>query len=125
MQANSTHLQFPPLEVDARVRLLKPQIGRDLSLLNAVHGFDEPSETGGCFEVADVGLDGADEKSRLLRRPALAKSGTDGAALKRISHRSPCTIMLGLNLIVLFRQDASASKGRRLVEVVEVVEVRR
>ncbi len=46
---------------EVRVEVADVQMRRDVFALKAERGFDEAGDAGGGFEVADVGLDGADE----------------------------------------------------------------
>ena len=63
---------------------MEMQVGRNLALLQGKHHFHQPSNAGGCLQVADVGFHRADIE-RLLAR---AKDRLDRPDLDWITQRS-------------------------------------
>ena len=52
---------------DVRAGLLEVQVRGDLAVFEGEHGLDQAGDSGRRFQVADVGLDGADEERRRSR----------------------------------------------------------
>ncbi len=58
------HFQAECVEVDMRIRFCVVQAGRYLAMFDCENELDQAGDTGGCFEVADIGLDRTDQQRR-------------------------------------------------------------
>ena len=73
------------------VGLIKMQVSRNLFMLEAKHGLKQPGYTGRGFQMADVGLHGADDQGFLLRS-ALTKNLSQGTNLDGIAQGGRCAV---------------------------------
>ena len=80
---------------------------RDEPVLHGEHGFDHASNTGGGFQVADVGLDRADQQ-RSIRRASDSVSCGRRADLDRIAYLGPRSV--GLHIVHFGRAKSCSAK---------------
>src|SRR3989442_15608615 len=66
-------LQLQSIEVDRRVGRLEVEVRRYLSVFEAEGRLDQPSDTGGRVQMANVGLDRSEQDRTAIRIPGLGK----------------------------------------------------
>src|SRR6266545_700958 len=72
------------VEVGVRSGVGEVQLGRDLAVVQGQYGLDQPGDSGGRLQVAEVGLDRADQQRLRWIAPG-AENAPEGVRLDRIA----------------------------------------
>lgn len=99
------HAQPAAREIDGGVGCLEVQRARHRAVLQAQHGLQQPGHARGGFQVADVGLDRADQE-RLVGRTSGRHHLDQRARLDRVAHRRAGAVRLEIGHLP--RVDAGA-----------------
>ena len=62
----SRHAQFQFFKIDMRIRFRKMKTGRNLTVLEYQHRFEQTGDAGGCFQMAKIRFDGTNRERRSI-----------------------------------------------------------
>ena len=104
------HLDGQTIPVDGRIGVAKVKVFRNHTLVHHQNGFDQSGDSGSRLQMADVGLDRADQEG-VIRQAVRTEHVGYGVDLDRITYSSAGAV--GLQIINIGGSNLRIGKSRR------------